>query len=366
MEVRFMKIASADVAMTSQHSYTETTSSVESLEIGIDTGNTNVDQIDFSKLRIDTFEISDQAKYLQISQGGSISKLNGQEDSIMQLSESDKRKIELIENLFKNLTGKKIKFFIPQRIEIKNPKIDFNIKILNAAEAQQLQQPQRVGWGLIYNKSVTHFESESTSFSAQAAIRTEDGREINVDLQLNLSREFISKNKINIRASEELKVDPLVVNYGAASASVTQEKYQFDIDANGTLDQISFAGLGSGFLALDLNKDGIINDGKELFGPNSGNGFSDLANYDMDKNGWIDENDTIYEKLRIWTKDAEGNDHLFALGEKGIGAIYLGNVNTSFALKNTSNQLDAQLQKTGIFLRENGTAGTVQHIDLAI
>lgn len=362
MEVRFMKIASAEVAMTSQHSYTEATSDVESLRIEIDKGNTNLNQIDFSKLGIDTFELSDQAKYLQISQEGSVNKLNGQEDSIMQLSESDKRKIELIENLFKYLTGKKIKFFIPQKIELKNPKIGFNIKILNTAEAQQ---PQRLGLGLIFNKSVTHYESEHTSFSTQAAIKTEDGREINVDLQLNLSREFISKNNINIRANDT-KVDPLVVNYNAASASVTQEKYQFDIDANGTLDQISFAGPGSGFLALDLNKDGIINDGKELFGPNSGNGFSDLANYDTDKNGWIDENDTIYEKLQIWTKDAEGNDHLFALGEKGIGAIYLGNVNTSFALKNTSNQLDAQLQKTGIFLRENGTAGTIQHIDLAI
>lgn len=361
-----MKIASAEVSMTSQHSYTETTSSVESLKIIIDKDNMNVNQIDFTKLSIDTFEMSEQAKYLQMSQGDSIGKLNGQEDSIMQLSESDKRKLELIESLFKKLTGKKLKFFIPEKIQLNNQKIGFNLNILNAAEARQLQLPQRVGWGLMYKKSVTHSESESTRFSAQAAIRTEDGREINVDLQLNLSREFISKNMINISASDVLKVDPLIVNFGAASASVTQEKYQFDIDANGTLDQISFAGLGSGFLALDLNKDGMINDGKELFGPNSGNGFSDLANYDTDNNGWIDENDTIYEKLRIWTKDAKGNDHLFALGEKGIGAIYLGNVNTSFALKNTSNQLDAQLQRTGIFLRENGTAGTVQHIDLAI
>jgi hypothetical protein len=360
-----MKIASADVAMTSQYSYTEATASVENFKLGVNKGNTDVNQIDFLKLGFDTVEISGQAKYLQMTQDGSVSKLNGQEVPTMQLSESDKRKIELIEHLFKSLTGKKIKFFIPDSTKINSPIINLP-KNLVIAEARQSPQLQRVGWRYVYNKSTTHFESETTSFSAQAAIKTEDGREINVDLQVNLSREFISKNEINISASNRLKVDPLIVNYDAASASVTQEKYQFDIDANGTLDQISFAGPGSGFLALDLNKDGIINDGKELFGPNSGNGFSDLANYDMDKNGWIDENDGIYEKLRIWTKDADGNDQLFALGEKGIGAIYLGNVSTNFALKNTSNQMDAQLQKTGIFLRENGTAGTVQHIDLTI
>ena len=71
----------------------------------------------------------------------------------------------------------------------------------------------------------------------------------------------------------------------------------------------------------DFNNDGIINDGKELFGPNSGNGFSDLANYDLDKNGWIDENDTIYDKLRIWTKDTEGNDYLLALAKESIWSI---------------------------------------------
>ena len=41
--------------------------------------------------------------------------------------------------------------------------------------------------------------------------------------------------------------------------------------------------------ALDINEDGKINDGKELFGTASGNGFGDLAAYDQDNNGWIDE-----------------------------------------------------------------------------
>ena len=118
--------------------------------------------------------------------------------------------------------------------------------------------------------------------------------------------------------------------------------------------------------ALDLNNDGTINDGKELFGPESGNGFSDLANYDTDHNNWIDENDAIYDKLRIWSKDENGKDYLFALGEKGVGAIYLGNVSTSYALKDANNQTNAQLQRSGIFLNEDGSAGTVQHIDLVV
>jgi hypothetical protein len=109
------------------------------------------------------------------------------------------------------------------------------------------------------------------------------------------------------------------------------------LDCDGETEQISFAGNGSGFLSLDINGDGVINNGSELFGPQSGNGFEELAQYDNDNNGWIDESDSIYEKLRIWSKDGNGNDYLFALGEKGIGAIYLGNIGTEFNITDNQN-----------------------------
>ena len=123
---------------------------------------------------------------------------------------------------------------------------------------------------------------------------------------------------------------------------------------------------GSGFLALDINNDNIINDGKELFGPQSGNGFEELKKYDLDHNNWIDENDAVYDKLKIWTKDSEGKDQLFAIGEKGIGAIFLGNVSTNFNIKDNENVDKGQIKSTGIFLREDGNVGTVQHIDISV
>lgn len=89
-----------------------------------------------------------------------------------------------------------------------------------------------------------------------------------------------------------------------------------DLDADGMEDQISFVLPGSGFLALDLNGDGRINDGRELFGPETGDGFAELARYDEDGNQWIDENDPVFERLRIWTKDAEGRDVLRPSGKR--------------------------------------------------
>lgn len=362
-----MKIASSTVTMASQNRYAESTVTVESLKISVDKGSTPVKQV--ANQERDSLLLSDQAKVITSDAG--VAKVNGEEDSIMPLSEADKRKIELLESFIKSLRGKKIKFVFPKKCQLKEFNSNSSINNTTPPGVQAPRQREASERTLVYNRSVTHYESESTAFSAQAMIKTQDGREINVALQLNLSREFLSKNELSLSinapgAVTPVAVDPLVLNYNVATASVTAEKYQFDIDADGTLDQISFAGSGSGFLALDLNKDGTINDGKELFGPNTGNGFRDLAAYDSDQNNWIDENDAIYDKLRIWSKDADGKDYLFALGEKGIGAIYLGNVSTHFALKDESNQTNAQLQQTGIYLNENGTAGTIQHIDLLV
>ena len=285
------------------------------------------------------------------------------DDEAFELDDADKRKIYLVKKMIEFLTGKKLKFAIPRKIGTER---DEGHHHQGANQPQPIQGLQRQGWGLEYDLRETHYEKQIMSFSSEGTVKTADGREIRFDLDLNISREFASNLSISLRAGDAVKVDPLVVNFGSASASLTNEKYQFDIDADGTEDQISFVGEGSGFLAFDINNDGTINDGSELFGPESGNGFSDLSAHDKDNNGWIDENDDIYSKLRIWTKDAQGNDQLFALGAKGIGAIYLGNVSTAFDIKTSANDSLGSIAHSGIFLRESGLAGTIQHVDLVV
>ena len=95
--------------------------------------------------------------------------------------------------------------------------------------------------------------------------------------------------------------------------------------------------------------------------------FKDLAEYDEDKNGWIDENDSIFSKLKVWTKDENGNDYLMDLKKADVGAIYLRNADTQFSLKDDENKLNAEIKKTGIYLREStGAVGTLNHVDLVI
>lgn len=95
----------------------------------------------------------------------------------------------------------------------------------------------------------------------------------------------------------------------------------------------------NGFLVLDRNEDGMINDGSELFGtetpqpPSSQpNGYIALSVYDDPQNGGngngaIDPGDAIFTRLRIWI-DANHNGvsdpgELHSLGEFGITQIGL-------------------------------------------
>lgn len=208
-------------------------------------------------------------------------------------------------------------------------------------------------------------ETENTTFNATGSVVTSDGRQINFGISLEMSRSFCSKYEEYIN-EPYIFTDPLVINYDTDAASISDYKFFFDLNEDGEKEKISFVGKGSGFLALDKNNDGIINDGGELFGTKSGDGFKDLSAFDKDGNGFIDEADDIFDKLKIWIKNESGNDKLIDLKELGIGAIFLENVNTQYSLNDELNNTHAIIQKTGVFIKETGEVGTVQHLDMKI
>lgn len=221
-------------------------------------------------------------------------------------------------------------------------------------------------WQRITATSGFYTEAESTTFATSGIVRTVDGRDINFNMEVSMSRAFTASIN-SLEVESYIKTDPLMINLDTDIGSVSDQKFFFDLDADGKEDEISFAGKGSGFLALDRNGDGKINDGSELFGTKSGDGFKDLAAYDADGNGWIDENDAIFSQLKIWTKDEGGNDKLISLKDADVGAIYLGNADTQFSLKDEDHKLNGEIKKTGIYLHESsGEVGTVNHVDLTV
>lgn len=275
---------------------------------------------------------------------------------------SNDPKLQVLIGLIEALTGKKVKLFNPN--ELKHG--DAAPPHAQHASPPPSQPAQPQGWGVEYDRHETIRESERTTFAAEGVIRTADGKEIRFQLALEMKREFFQESSVSVREGDAVRKDPLVINFNGNAAQLTDTKFSFDIDSDGAADSISFVGAGSGFLALDKDGNGVIDNGSELFGTQSGNGFADLAAYDGDGNNWIDENDAVYAKLLVWSKDAAGQDTLSTLAQRKVGALYLGNVATPFDLKNSSNDLQGQVRSSGIYLSEDGGAGTMQQVDLVV
>ncbi len=222
-------------------------------------------------------------------------------------------------------------------------------------------------WTKITVQSSFYMETENTAYQSTGSVRTEDGRELNFNLTVEMSRSFTAEYSSYMEESYTM-VDPLVIELDDNCADLTEKTFLFDLDADGKEERIYDLRENSGLLALDKNGDGKVNDGSELFGTRSGDGFKDLAAYDEDGNGWIDENDSIFNKLKIWTKDKNGKDVLIDLKKADVGAINLGSVKTDFALKSLKNNATmGTVRRTGFFLKEStGEAGAVQHVDLAV
>ncbi|WP_035051884.1 hypothetical protein [Andreprevotia chitinilytica] len=271
--------------------------------------------------------------------------------------------LQLLKDLIEKLIGHEIHL-------LQNPISDPASTPAAASPATPAAPPtpdQTSGAGFAAEYSSTYSETESTHYSTAGTIQTSDGKQIQFSAQLDLARSYTQTVSEGVYAGSlaKPKQDPLVLNFGGTAGQLSSQTFAFDLNNNGQTEQISELKPGSAFLALDLNNNGKIDNGSELFGTKTGNGFAELAAYDQDHNGWIDENDAVFSKLKLWLKDDSGQNRLVDLKSMGIGAIYLGSSQADFNINDAHNNTLGQIRGSGVYLTESGQAGSLQQIDLS-
>ena len=356
-----MKIATAAVNLTSTHTLHEERSKEESLRLWV--GNERPVFAGEEEPAAALVQLSPEARTRQQQAAAQALVVGGAAaEAPIEDSPAEDPRLKAMRLILEALTGRKIRItsFAPASFESAG-----SAPLAQGTNPAE-QPPVRQGWGLEYDLLETVSEQESMTFSATGQVVTADGQSLDFQLHLSMQREFVATNMVQIRAGDAMLVDPLVINFSGKAVELSDMRFAFDLDADGMTEQIAGLAPGSGFLAFDRNQDGRINNGLELFGPATGQGFDELARLDSDGNGWLDENDPLYAELRIWMRDEAGNESLARLVDKNVGAILLNPVNTAFALKDMGNALQGQLRESSIFLGENGEVGTVQEIDLAV
>lgn len=340
-----MKIENSSVYMASQREFISRDETQESLRVWVDPPQ--------SKASGEKVTISAEAKCLA-------AECKPDEDVIENNLTSD-AKMTLKALLAEILSGKKFRI-----LDISEYQGDAEEAAITEGNNTEAAQNQRQGWGISYDKTDAHYEKETVSFVAAGVIKTSDDKEIKFALELDMQREYASYESFSFRAGDAKLTDPLVVNFNGTAAELSNVRFAFDLDSDGFEEDVPLLKPGSGFLVFDINNDGAVNNGSELFGPRTGNGFNELAAHDIDANNWIDENDPVYNQLYVWTMDEMGGQNLSSLKQRGIGAINTGNVATMFDLKGADNELLGRTVRTGIYVNEGGTVGTIQQLDLAV
>ncbi|QIS25575.1 calcium-binding protein [Xylella fastidiosa subsp. fastidiosa] len=170
--------------------------------------------------------------------------------------------------------------------------------------------------------------------------------------------------------------DPLVLDLdGDGIETVAAGKHiLFDHDGDGIKHASGWVKPDDGFLVLDRNGNGRIDDGSELFGADTvlanghkaTSGFEALRDLDSNGDGLFDAADARFTDVRVWrdlNQDGQSQaNELFTLSSLGIASITLTPTNTEDVDLGNGNLIDNR----GTYTRTDGRTGVVGDLQLGL
>lgn len=205
-------------------------------------------------------------------------------------------------------------------------------------------------------------ELNQMSFSAEGKVRLEDGSVREFSLSIQWEQSFSESMRLRIQDGKVL-TDPLVISLDGAQP-LSSNAFAFNLTGKEG-ESLPYLSGRAGYLANDVNQDGKITKGSELFGPETGKGFMELSALDDDRNGWIDGNDSAFKQLKVWMV-SESGEELLSLQEVGIGAISLQSATLDYTVKSDADTPIAHYKNASVALGESGGTYGVFEVDVAV
>ena len=188
-----------------------------------------------------------------------------------------------------------------------------------------------------------------------------NGQHLSLDYSFYIASKKIQYNSFETTAAA-LK-DPLIVQFGNQSIGEISGQESFDINQDNKMDNLPVFSGDVGYLVYDKNGNNKADNGSELFGPTSGNGFNELAQLDENNNGFLDKEDSAYQQLYIWQPD---NSTWLSLADAGIEAISTQAIATPYTFYDKNDEVQAQLRNSSFAISESGRGFGVHQVDVRI
>lgn len=158
---------------------------------------------------------------------------------------------------------------------------------------------------------------------------------------------------------------PLVIDLSSGHTGVTLTTWNasttetfFDLNANGFAVQTAWVSGDTGFLARDLNSNGLIDSSAELFGSPTVDGFAKLAALDSNHDLRIDNNDDAWGELVVWT-DTNG-DAVTQSGElHSLASLNIANIDLAGVASSTSTISGNPISHTSKVTFTGGATATI-------
>ncbi|MDD2998483.1 MAG: hypothetical protein PHV05_05430 [Candidatus Riflebacteria bacterium] len=230
-----------------------------------------------------------------------------------------------------------------------------------------------------FSSSHPHVDGENADNSASTAPDQPDNATesmVDIDGRLTQRNVYEIKLKFQINSDNEERigisleemgikqVDPLVLDLSGKGIKLTKagKGALFDITADGKLDSTAWVKGDTALLTYDRDGNGVIDDGRELFGDqnSAANGFAELAKHDNNSDGKINNLDPVFKALKLYRDlNSDGRideNELSTLPELGIKSLNLNFTRASADINGNS------LILNGSFEREDGSTGQLADV----
>lgn len=174
---------------------------------------------------------------------------------------------------------------------------------------------------------------------------------------------------------------PIIIGFGVGGFRMTSvdDGVLFDMDADGSPELVSWTEPDSedAFLVMDRNRNGLIDDGTELFGNSTwlfrvgkaANGFEALLEFDQqfvggDSDGVISDGDLMYKGLMIW-RDRNHNGRSEPEELQSLASAGIVTVEYAFTENQRRDRWGNQFRfKSRVWARRNGGVVPLQTYDV--